>query len=127
MNLIKDSGVSTRIKEEISPGSSPSSLEERPKFRVFHTFPALVALMFAVPTSANVQITQPLISMNQTRMAVGWRSRREEESQEAELYAPCHRQQWEEVGPLSIPIVRYVQAKVVFLGPLSLRPLTDEF
>lgn len=125
MNPMPYSDVSTKIKQETFAESSPSTVEEPRKTRAFYSWPALLALMFTVPTSANVQITQPLIPVNQTCITMGWRSRRDEESLEAEFYAPFQREQWGEVGPLRIPITRYVQAKVVFLGPLKLLPLRD--
>jgi len=125
MNPMPYSDISTRIKQETLAESSPSALEERRKHSALYSWPALFALMFTVPTSANVQITQPLVPTYQTCISTGWRSRREEESLQAEFYAPFEWQRWGEVSPLRIPITRYVQAKVVFLGPLKLLPLTD--
>jgi hypothetical protein len=125
MNPMPYWDISTRIEHEAAGESSPSALQERRRPLAFYKWPALFALMFTVPTSANVQITQPLLPMNQTCISKGWRSRREEESSEAEFYAPFEGRLWEEDGPLRIPISRYVRAKVVFLGPLKLLPLAD--
>jgi hypothetical protein len=125
MNLLRDSSVSTQIKEQTFAQSSSSAFEERRGLQAFYSWPALLALMFTVPTSANVEITQPLVSMNQTCISMRWRSEREEESLGTEIYAPFHAHRWTEIGPLRIPIARHIRAKMVFLGRLRLLPFTE--
>ena len=125
MDMREDSDISTEIDQDSDSDSPTSALDEHRRIRAPRHWPALFALMFTVPTSANLQITQPLLAMNQTYIGMGYQSRDEGDLLEAELYAPFQDQQWEEVGPLRIPITRYVPARLVFQGRLEFLPLTD--
>jgi hypothetical protein len=121
-----DSGVSTRVNEGEPIQSAPSVLEERRWPKRLYSLPAVVALVFSVPSSANVQITEPLISVNQTYSKMGWVSRKEHDWPGAELYAPFPAVNWGETRLLRIPITRYLRAKVVSWGPLKLLPVKDD-
>lgn len=89
--------------------------------------PALFALAFVIPTTANIQLTEPDFLLDQSIMCTSLRNRRREDSLGIETYSPYYNGMWQELGPLRVPVSRSVIAKIRFDGRLKMLPILGDF
>lgn len=89
--------------------------------------PALFALAFVLPTTANIQLTEPEFSPDQSVMCTSLRTRRREDGLGIEAYSPYYNGMWQELGPLRVPVSRSVVAKIRFSGRLKMLPILGDF
>jgi len=120
------SQTSTAIKEDTQNLAESSSLLGRRREHTLYRIPAIAILAMAIPSSANVQIIDPTLAINQSRVSIVWR-RRDDQDTEMEVYSPFYTSGWMDTAPLIVKRVGLMQARLRFLGKLRFEPIQGEF
>jgi hypothetical protein len=125
-NSDKTSATTVNVLPPVSVENTTAAFTLRP-IRRFPAYPMLLALICAAPTTANVRLNLPEVSANQTWLRTGLLYRKRDEEVGIEAYSPYFTPDWEEMGPLRVPISRMVTAKIQFAGKIRMLPVTGEF
>jgi hypothetical protein len=122
----KTDGTTTNVLPLLSAENNTSAVTLRPNRR-FAPYPALLALIFASPTTANVRLNLPESSANQTYARSLPFYRRRDEEIGIEAYSPYFTSDGGEVGPLKVTVSRMLTANIRFVGKIRMLPLAGEF
>jgi hypothetical protein len=125
-NEINSGSTTVNVRPLVPVEDNAAAFTLRP-IRRFSAYPVLLAIVCAAPTTANVRLYLPETSANQTYARSSFLFRRRDEEVGVEAYSPYFAPDWQEMGPLRVPISRMVTAKIQFVGKIRMLPVSGEF